>query len=117
MDHRDLCPPFLDRQAPDGYEFSPYFKRRPPLKGSIIIPGDCRTTASNAGDSAYVYWGQGGWSWAIPYVGGLSALAWQSDPRLTYAQIEELLRRTASARPDGTKVLMPAIFIREVKRQ
>jgi hypothetical protein len=111
------CPPFLDRQTPDGYDLSPYLKRGKPPKEAIIIPGDCRTTASNAGDSVYVYWGQGGLSWAIPYVAGLSALAWQINPRMTYAQIEELLRRTAYARPDGTRVLMPALFSREVKRQ
>jgi serine protease AprX len=111
------CPPFLDRQTPEGYELSPYLKRGSPPKGAILIPGDCRTTASNAGDSVYVYWGQGGLSWAVPYIGGLAALAWQIDPRLTYAEIEELLRRTAYARPDGTRVLMPALFIRELKRR
>jgi serine protease AprX len=111
------CPPFLDRQAPDSYDFSPLVKQNALRNDSIIIPADYRTTASNAGDSIYVYWGQGGWSWAIPYIAGLSALAWQVNPSIRFTQIEKLLRQTATVRPDGSKVLMPAAFIDSVRNR
>jgi serine protease AprX len=110
------CPPYLDRQLPDVYDFSPYLKENNPRKGSIIIPSDSRTTASNASDSVYVYWGQGGWSWAMPYIAGLSALAWQLDPGLKYSQIEKLLKQTATTRPDGYRVLSPEAFIESIRK-
>jgi subtilisin family serine protease len=108
------CPPFLDRERPEYYEISSYLKNKGVTKG-LIVPADYRTTASNYGDEAYVYWGTSGLSWAIPYVAGLSALAWQVNPRLRYSEIRELLIKTAGTKPNGVKVLMPLTFIDSVK--
>jgi serine protease AprX len=105
------CPPFLDRQSPLSYDFTPYWKQKQLPKDAIIIPADYRTTASNAGSDVYVYWGDGGKSWAIPYVAGLAALAWQVRPLLTYQQIQDLLRKTAFEKPDGSRVIQPVAFI------
>jgi hypothetical protein len=44
---------------------------------------DARTTASPTGIDDYVYYGEGGWSWSIPYLAGMYALACQVDPDIT----------------------------------
>jgi hypothetical protein len=49
----------------------------------LLVPMDSRTTASPTGDDEYVFYAQGGWSWAIPYIAGLYALAVQVDPEIT----------------------------------
>jgi len=43
-----------------------------------------------------------GTSMATPHVTGVAALAWQSDPSLTGAQMRERLRRTANLPKDGS---------------
>jgi hypothetical protein len=44
---------------------------------------DARTTASPTGIEDYVYYRQGGWSWSIPYLAGMYALAAQVKPEIT----------------------------------
>jgi hypothetical protein len=104
------CPPFHDRELPEYYEISSYLKSKGVTKG-LIVPADYRTTASNYGDEAYVYWGTSGVSWAIPYLAGLSALAWQINPRIRYTEIRDLLIITAETKPNGVMVLSPIKFI------
>ena len=41
---------------------------------------DSRTTASFTGTDEYVFYREGGWSWSIPYIAGLYALAAQANP-------------------------------------
>lgn len=43
-----------------------------------------------------------GTSMATPHVTGIAALAWQSNPNLTGAQMRERIKRTASAPTDGS---------------
>jgi hypothetical protein len=50
---------------------------------TLLVPMDARTVASPAGKDDYVFYREGGWSWAIPYVGGLYALACQVKPDVT----------------------------------
>ncbi len=45
-----------------------------------------------------------GTSMSSPHVAGIAALAWESNPDLTGAQMRERLRRTASAPTDGSAV-------------
>jgi hypothetical protein len=49
----------------------------------LLVPMDSRTTASPGGASDYVFYRQGGWSWSIPYIAGMYALAAQVDPTIT----------------------------------
>ena len=49
----------------------------------LVVPMDSRTTASPTGSDEYVFYRQGGWSWAIPYIAGVYALAVQVDPAIT----------------------------------
>ena len=47
---------------------------------------DSRTTASPTGVEDYVFYRQGGWSWPIPYIAGVYALAVQVTPEITPEQ-------------------------------
>jgi subtilisin family serine protease len=60
----------------------------------LLIPMDSRTTASPTGNNEYVFYRQGGWSWSIPYIAGVYALAAQVDPTITPDRFWELALRT-----------------------
>lgn len=49
----------------------------------LLVPMDSRTTASPNGYEDYVFFRQGGWSWSIPYLAGMYALAAQVKPEIT----------------------------------
>lgn len=50
---------------------------------ALLVPMDSRTTASSTGIDDYVFYREGGWSWPIPYMAGVYALACQSKPDIT----------------------------------
>ena len=60
----------------------------------LLVPMDSRTTASPTGVSDYVFYRQGGWSWSIPYIAGMYALACQVDPAITPERFWELAMET-----------------------
>ena len=107
--------PWSDRSDPSRYSIATFLRDRGVRSTEVILPGDFRTTAGNASDEAYVWWGDGGYSWAIPYAAGLAALAWQLKPELTLDRIEEALIATAAEIADGSKVVQPAAFIEHVR--
>jgi Subtilase family len=49
----------------------------------LLVPMDSRTTASPTGTEDYAFYRQGGWSWSIPYLAGMYALAAQVKPDIT----------------------------------
>ncbi len=49
----------------------------------LLVPMDSRTTASPTGAEDYVFYRSGGWSWSIPYIAGVYALACQVKPSIT----------------------------------
>ena len=49
----------------------------------LLVPMDSRTTASPTGPNEYVFYSNGGWSWCVPYLAGLYALACQVNPDIT----------------------------------
>jgi hypothetical protein len=49
----------------------------------LLVPMDARTTASPTGIDHYVHYDSGGWSWSVPWIAGLYALACQIDPAIT----------------------------------
>lgn len=105
------CYASKDRNDPSNYEISNYLKQYRIDKSSIIVPGDFRTTAGNSSDNNYVYWGEGGFSWAIPYVTGLAALAWQVNPNLTFDQILNKLIETKTTTSEGLYIINPVKFM------
>jgi hypothetical protein len=60
-----------------------YFYENGSLANTLLVPMDARTTASPTGIEDYVYYRQGGWSWSIPYLAGMYALAAQVKPEIT----------------------------------
>lgn len=81
----------------------------------FFIPSNFRTTAKNDRDDAYIYWSGGGFSWAIAYASGLSALAYQVNPKINYDEILELLVDTKTVNKNGTSIINPKKFIEAVK--
>jgi hypothetical protein len=65
-----------------------------PLKDTLLIPMDSRTTASPNGTEDYVFYRKGGWSWSIPYIAGTYALAVQVKPDITPEQFWETALQT-----------------------
>ena len=89
----------------------------PIVPSQILAPASVRTTAEQQpnGDFGYQYWGQGGRSWAIPYVAGVLALGWQVHPELKSEQMQELLFKSAYQKKNGARIINPEKFIRLVR--
>ncbi len=60
----------------------------------LLVPMDGRTTASPTGKDEYAFYGEGGWSWSIPYIAGMYALAAQVDPEITPERFWALAMKT-----------------------
>lgn len=56
---------------------------RTALRSHLAIPMGSRCTAAPTGTGDYVFYRTGGWSWCIPYIAGLYALACQVKPDVT----------------------------------
>jgi hypothetical protein len=63
-------------------------------EGNIWVPMDSRTTASPTGCDEYVFYRQGGFSWAVPYIAGVYALAAQVEPDITPERFWALAMKT-----------------------
>jgi len=50
---------------------------------ALLVPMDSRCTASPSGEEDFAFYSNGGWSWSIPYIAGLYALACQVKPDVT----------------------------------
>jgi hypothetical protein len=102
--------PLGDPNDPACYTIGQYSAPRPVL----CVPGGNRTTASHVGRSVYTYWVEGGQSWAVPYLAGLAALAFQVNPEIKPAQIVELWTSTATKTAIGP-IVNPPEFIKAVQ--
>lgn len=89
--------------------------------GHVLAPTSRRTTAEDmdypgiTGTNSYVYWGQGGLSWAIPYCAGVLAMRWQVHPELSGREMLELLRHTAFALEGGQSIINPSAFVERLQ--
>lgn len=63
-------------------------------KDTLLIPMDSRTTASPTGKEDYVFYPQGGMSWAVPYLAGMYALAVQVKPDITPEEFWDAAMKT-----------------------
>jgi len=68
---------------PGSWWASKYYSGEYQMEPSLLVPMDSRTTASPTGLGDYAHYGQGGWSWSIPYIAGVYALACQVNPDIT----------------------------------
>ncbi len=105
------CNASKDRNNPSNYEISNYLKQYKIDKSTIIVPGDFKTTAGNSSDNDYVYWGEGGFSWVMPYVTGLATLSWQVNPNLTFDQIIDKLIESKTTTSEGLYIINPVKFM------
>jgi hypothetical protein len=93
--------PLADPDDPDSFEPGYWWAKRfyagSPHDASgdrLLVPMDSRTTASQVGPDNYVFYRHGGWSWAIPYIAGMYALAAQVEPQITPEQFWTLAMQT-----------------------
>jgi len=74
---------------------------------------DSLTTASPDGADEYVFYRQGAWSWSIPYIAGMYALAVQVDPTITPDRFWSLALetgRTIELKHDGQTIPLGPIL-------
>lgn len=111
------CPPYQDKNLPQNYDYSSWVKNNSKrnFKNKIILPGDYRTVADNKDKFRYRFKPAGGFSSAIPYFVGLSALAWQVDPNLELEDIYKYIDESKTIRKDSSFVINPVGFIELVK--
>jgi len=57
-------------------------QRFPPGR-RLLVPMDSRAVASPTGANDYVFYAEGGWSWSVPWLAGLYALACEVRPDVT----------------------------------
>jgi len=60
----------------------------------LLVPMDSRTTADPGGIDKYVFYRDGGWSWSVPYIAGVYALAAQIEPKITPERFWDLAIKT-----------------------
>jgi len=90
--------PLADPDDANSYEPGAWWARKFYEDGRpeerLLVPMDARTTASPTGADEYVHYCRGGWSWAIPYIAGMYALAVQAEPALTPERFWALALKT-----------------------
>lgn len=109
--------PLADPDAFGAYEpgtwWAKWFYDGDRFSDRLLVPMDSRTTASPTGADEYVFYRQGGWSWAIPYIAGVYALAAQVDPTITPERFWGLAMetgRTIELEHDGKVVSLGPII-------
>ncbi|GEM_PF-1017345 len=92
--------PLADPDKFDSYEpglfWADHFYTNTMMLGNdhLLVPMDSRTTASPSGPHAYTFYREGGWSWSIPYIAGMYALAAQVKPSITPDEFWSLALKT-----------------------
>jgi hypothetical protein len=90
--------PLSDPEAFESYEpglwWAERFYNGERFSDRLLVPMDSRTTASPSGEDEYAFYRQGGWSWSIPYIAGVYALAVQVEPEITPDQFWSLAMQT-----------------------
>lgn len=82
---------FADPERPDSYRPGGWWAeafwdgRRFAPGTRLLVPMDSRAVASPTGPDDYVFYADGGWSWSVPWIAGLYALACQVSPEITPA--------------------------------
>ena len=111
------CPDYLDKDSPDNYDYNSWVRNKNfrDFKKMIILPADNRTVAKNKTNSSYFHKGKGGFSSAIPYFAGLSALAWQVNPDLDLEDIYKYVDESKTIRGDSSYVVNPVELIKLVR--
>jgi hypothetical protein len=121
---RIVGPGFGDYKDLDNLEsFTPGFRNKTEtstdeFQGQILAPIAPRTYAEQYEKGKYGYTysggGNGGRSWAVPYVADVLCLGWQIAPKMDYQNMLQILFETAFIK-EGKKVVNPVAFVNKVK--
>jgi subtilisin family serine protease len=80
-------PPLSDPDSFESYApglwWAQHFYAGHQFSDRLLIPMGSRTTAGPTGSDEYAFYRVGGWSWSIPYIAGVYALAAQVDSTIT----------------------------------
>ena len=111
---------FMDRNDYKNYHVSNWEKEawKPSMfNNQLIVPADHRTTAIgyNGDPKHYAYFGEGGFSWGVPYITGVITMALQINPKLTEKEAFEYLHKSADKFMDGD-VINPEAFLNMVRQ-
>jgi hypothetical protein len=60
----------------------------------LFVPMDSRTIADFRGSDEYLFCREAGWSWSVPYIAGVYALAAQVEPEITPERFWSLAMKT-----------------------
>ena len=82
---------------------------------ALLVPTDSRTTAGFTGESEYIFYRQGGSSWAAPWLAGMYALCVQVYPEITPELFVDLAFETGDAMQAGT-IINPARLIERLEK-
>lgn len=119
--------PFTDPNQFHSYEPGLWWQERFYQQGlpanTLLVSMDSRTTASPTGTEDYVFYREGGWSWSIPYIAGMYALAAQVKPDITPEEFWETALQTGKTiqlQHDGKEydfgvILDPQALIEAIK--
>ncbi len=77
----------------------------------VCVPSAGRTTAAIVNRTKYIYWANGGLSWAMPYVLGLYAIAIEINPSLTKNDLSKMIVDTAYINNDAVPIVNPIGFV------
>ena len=104
----------FDNDNPDTYKLD-VWQTNEWDKKKVLIPAGGRTSPCNSGNNKYMYNGnQSCFSWAIPYLCGVFALALQVSKDLSYADFCETAKKTAYVNSEGLYIVNPEKIIAEV---
>jgi len=106
-----------------GLPWQEYFYQNNLPSTMLWIPMDSRTTASPTGTEDYVFYREGGMSWAVPYLAGMYALAVQVKPDITPEEFWAIALKTGKTiqlQHDGKEyefgvILDPQALINTIK--
>jgi len=102
-----------DNDNPDTYKLD-IWQTNEWDKKKVLIPSGGRTSPCNSGNENYMYNGnQSCYSWAIPYICGVFAMALQTNNNLTFSEFCEIAKRTAATNNAGLSVINPIKIVEE----
>ena len=91
-------PPLRDPNAFESYEpglwWAQDYYSKEQVNDKLMIPMGSRTTAAPTGISDYAFNREGGWSWVVPYIAGVYALAAQVVPEITPEKFWDVAMKT-----------------------
>lgn len=103
--------PLADPELPGSYRSGLFWRKSATRMGAtrmsarILLPMDSRCLASPTGKGDYVYYADGGLSWAVPYLAGLYALACQRRADIGFDEFWNALKANAIPVKEGKAII------------